>query len=204
MTPYSTTGEEDGIVLPAQPFHDAGPHRQVGIGDQGEQAALGLAQVDGGIGLGARRGQVAQRTVGLDLVAFEQHRGRMAAAVASALSSTVRAPGLLGHAAAVLPLRCRIPSVAIVPGEAAANNNRSGRNRCRDKRLPPAPGRVRPQSAKGSWTRMVSSRSGLVDSRATGASISSSMRRTYFTAAAGRSLKVRAPSVLSDQPGRVS
>ena len=59
------------------------------------------------------------------------------------------------------------------------------------------------QSAKGSRTRMVSWRSGLVDSSATGAPISSSMRRMYLTAVAGRSAQERAPWVLSDQPSRV-
>ena len=57
------------------------------------------------------------------------------------------------------------------------------------------------QSANGSVTRMVSSRSGLVDKRATGQSISSSTRFTYLIALAGRSFQLRAPSVLSDQPG---
>ncbi len=60
------------------------------------------------------------------------------------------------------------------------------------------------QSAKGSRTRMVSSRSGLVESRATGASTSSSSRLTYLTAGAGRSAKLRAPRVLSDQPSSSS
>ncbi len=45
--------------------------------------------------------------------------------------------------------------------------------------------RVQPQPAKGSRSVIVSSRSGLVDSSTTGASTSSSIRRTYFTAAAG-------------------
>ena len=43
---------------------------------------------------------------------------------------------------------------------------------------------------------MVSSRCGLVESSATGAPISSSMRRTYFTALAGRSRQDRAPWVV--------
>ena len=60
------------------------------------------------------------------------------------------------------------------------------------------------QSRNGSVTRMVSSRSGLVETIATGASISSSMRRMYFTAVAGRSAQLRAPWVLSFQPGIVS
>ena len=60
------------------------------------------------------------------------------------------------------------------------------------------------QSVKGSRTSTVSSRSGLVDNSATGAPISSSTRRMYFTAAAGRSAQLRAPRVLSDHPSRVS
>jgi len=60
------------------------------------------------------------------------------------------------------------------------------------------------QSAKGSRTRIVSSRSGLVESRATGASISSSSRRMYLTAVAGSSAQERAPWVLSCQPSSVS
>ena len=47
---------------------------------------------------------------------------------------------------------------------------------------------------------MMSSLWGLVDKRATGAPTSSSIRRTYFTAAPGRSFQERAPSVLSVQP----
>ena len=58
--------------------------------------------------------------------------------------------------------------------------------------------------AKGSRTRIVSLRSGLVDNRATGASINSSTRRMYLTAVAGRSAQERAPMVLSCQPSRVS
>jgi len=51
---------------------------------------------------------------------------------------------------------------------------------------------------------MVSSRSGLVDNSPTGASISSSMRRMYLTAVAGRSAQLRAPWVLSVQPSQLS
>ena len=51
---------------------------------------------------------------------------------------------------------------------------------------------------------MVSSRWGLVESSATEAPISSSIRRTYFTAAAGRSRKLRAPWVLEFQPSMTS
>ncbi len=59
---------------------------------------------------------------------------------------------------------------------------------------------ARPQPANGSRTRMVSSRSGLVDRIASGASVSSSIQRTYFTAAAGRSDQERAPRVEALQP----
>src|SRR5262249_25843507 len=52
----------------------------------------------------------------------------------------------------------------------------------------------------GSRTMMVSSRSGLVESRATGAPISSSIRRTYLIALAGRSAQLRAPRVELFQP----
>ena len=55
-------------------------------------------------------------------------------------------------------------------------------------------------AAKGSRTITVSSRSGLVESSATGASISSSTRRMYFTASAGSPAQLRAPRVLADQP----
>jgi hypothetical protein len=58
----------------------------------------------------------------------------------------------------------------------------------------------RAQPSNGSRTRMVSSRSGLVESRVTGASVSSSMRRTYLTAWAGRSAQERAPRVEACQP----
>jgi hypothetical protein len=44
-------------------------------------------------------------------------------------------------------------------------------------------------------------RSGEVETMATGTWISSSRRRMYFTAAAGRSAQERALMVLSDQPG---
>ena len=56
------------------------------------------------------------------------------------------------------------------------------------------------QSSKGSVTRIVSSRSGEVDSSATGQSINSSILRTYFIALAGKSAQDLAPSVLSSQP----
>src|SRR5689334_13654733 len=62
----------------------------------------------------------------------------------------------------------------------------------------------RTQSANGSRTRIVSSRSGLVESIDTGAWISSSMRRMYLIAVAGRSAQERAPRVLSPQPSSVS
>lgn len=61
-----------------------------------------------------------------------------------------------------------------------------------------------PQSAKGSRTSTVSSRSGLVENSATGASISSSMRRIYLIAGALSCAQERAPRVLSLQPGTVS
>ena len=48
---------------------------------------------------------------------------------------------------------------------------------------------------------IVSSRSGEVDSSATGHWISSSMRRTYLIASAGSSAQLRAPAVDSCQPG---
>ncbi len=56
------------------------------------------------------------------------------------------------------------------------------------------------QPSKGSRTRIVSSRSGLVESSVTGDSVNSSMRRTYFTAAAGKSAQDRAPRVEALQP----
>ena len=51
---------------------------------------------------------------------------------------------------------------------------------------------------------MVSSRSGLVESMATGQPTSSSIRRTYFIACAGKSAQERARAVGSCQPGIVS
>ena len=56
------------------------------------------------------------------------------------------------------------------------------------------------QSSKGSVTRIVSSRSGDVDTSATGQSINSSILRTYLIALAGKSAHDLAPSVLSVQP----
>ena len=56
------------------------------------------------------------------------------------------------------------------------------------------------QSSKGSVTRIVSSRSGEVDTSATGQSINSSILRTYLIALAGKSAHDLAPSVLSSQP----
>jgi hypothetical protein len=61
-----------------------------------------------------------------------------------------------------------------------------------------------PQSENGSRTNTVSSRSGLVDSIATGASISSSSRRMYLIAVAGSCAQERAPRVLSCQPSATS
>ena len=60
------------------------------------------------------------------------------------------------------------------------------------------------QVSKGLCIRMVSSRSGLVDSNATGQPINSSMRRTYFTASAGSSAHERALAVIPFQPSAVS
>ena len=60
------------------------------------------------------------------------------------------------------------------------------------------------QSANGSVTKIVSARSGLVDSIATGASISSSMRLTYLMQCEGNCAQLRAPCVESVQPGSVS
>ena len=60
------------------------------------------------------------------------------------------------------------------------------------------------QSAKGSRTSTVSSRSGLVESNATGHSTSSSIRLTYLIACAGKSAHDRAPAVLSLHPSTVS
>ena len=62
------------------------------------------------------------------------------------------------------------------------------------------PSQIADQSAKGSRTRIVSSRSGLVDTSATGQRISSSTRRMYLIACAGRSAQLRAPAVVSVQP----
>ena len=50
-----------------------------------------------------------------------------------------------------------------------------------------------PHPPNGSVTRMVSSRSGLVDSSVTGVRVSSSTRLIYFTALAGSSAQLRAP-----------
>ena len=61
-----------------------------------------------------------------------------------------------------------------------------------------------PRSRKDCRIRIVSSRSGLVDSKATGQPINSSIRRTYLIACAGRSAQERAPAVLSFQPSMVS
>ena len=58
----------------------------------------------------------------------------------------------------------------------------------------------RRQALKGSLTKIVSSRSGDVLTSATGQRISSSMRRTYLIACAGRSAQLRAPAVVPCQP----
>ncbi len=60
------------------------------------------------------------------------------------------------------------------------------------------------QSPNGSCIKIVSSRSGLVDSKITGASIISSIRLTYLMARAGRSAHERAPRVVSSQPAQTS
>ncbi len=60
------------------------------------------------------------------------------------------------------------------------------------------------QSSNGLCIRIVSSRSGLVDSKATGQPTSSSMRRTYLIAGAGSSAQERARAVGSRQPATVS
>ena len=62
----------------------------------------------------------------------------------------------------------------------------------------------RDQSSNGSFIRIVSSRSGLVDSSVTGHSISSSMRLTYLIAWAGSAAQDRLPSVDAFQPSSVS
>ena len=53
-------------------------------------------------------------------------------------------------------------------------------------------------------TRIVSSRAGDVETRATGQRISSSTRRTYLMAGAGRSAQERAPLVEPDHPSTVT
>ena len=50
----------------------------------------------------------------------------------------------------------------------------------------------------------MSSRSGLVDSKATGVPVNSSILLTYFTASAGRSFHCLAPKVLPSQPSNSS
>ncbi len=60
------------------------------------------------------------------------------------------------------------------------------------------------QPMKGSFMRITSSRSGLVETSATGVSMSSAIRFTYLTASAGRSLQERAPTVDPFHPCMVS
>ena len=60
------------------------------------------------------------------------------------------------------------------------------------------------QVSNGFCIKIVSSRSGLVESNATGHSTSSSIRLTYLIACAGRSAQDRAPAVLSFHPSTVS
>src|SRR5712692_9246002 len=67
-----------------------------------------------------------------------------------------------------------------------------------------APARRQSRSSKGSRTNTVSSRSGLVENSATGASISSSLRRIYLMASALSCAQERAPRVLSLHPSTVS
>ena len=58
--------------------------------------------------------------------------------------------------------------------------------------------------SKGSRIRITSSRSGEVDSKATGLPTSSSRRRTYFTASPGNCVQLRAPRVDPFQPLTIS
>ncbi len=60
------------------------------------------------------------------------------------------------------------------------------------------------QSSNGSFIRIVSSRSGLVESSATGHSISSSRYFTYLMAWAGSCAQLRAPAVVPFQPSKLS
>ncbi|TPW02866.1 MAG: hypothetical protein FD124_3230, partial [Alphaproteobacteria bacterium] len=64
--------------------------------------------------------------------------------------------------------------------------------------------RAAPYPLNGSRIRITSSRSGLVLTSAAGQEMSSSMRRMYLIALAGRSREVRTPWVDSVQPGIVS
>ncbi len=86
------------------------------------------------------------------------------------------------------------------PDPLARNRGRARRHA--EARRPVAPAEL-PQSSNGSRTRIVSSRSGLVDSSATGQSISSSIVLTYFTACAGNSLQLLAPRVDCVQPSKI-
>ena len=60
------------------------------------------------------------------------------------------------------------------------------------------------QLSNGFFIRIVSSRSGLVESKATGQPTNSSMRRTYLMACAGSSAQLRAFAVGSCQPSMTS
>ena len=64
--------------------------------------------------------------------------------------------------------------------------------------------RILCQVSNGLRIRIVSSRSGLVDSKATGQPINSSIRRTYLIAAPGSCVQLRAPAVFSDHPSNSS
>src|SRR5262249_51884013 len=68
----------------------------------------------------------------------------------------------------------------------------------------PHPASRKTQASNGLRIRIVSCRSGLVDSKATGQPINSSIRRTYLIAWAGRSAHERARAVASCQPVMVS
>ena len=69
---------------------------------------------------------------------------------------------------------------------------------------PPASGFFTRHVSNGLVTRIVSSRSGLVDNKATGQPTSSSIRLTYFIACAGNCAQDRARAVGSFQPSMVS
>ena len=90
------------------------------------------------------------------------------------------------------PGNCRTPAS---PGRRPERRRKNGAPRLTPRQL---------HAEYGSWTTMVSSRSGLVDSSATGVSINSSILRMYLIAFAGRSAQLRALRVLACQPSRLS